>query len=241
MLTVPFSIDNLKKIISGELQTPEIDLSLSTIKNQTLLTYLYNLNIKDLKINFENLSIQEKRDLFLSYLNHKSILEITNFSETYLKFLFNLKDIVDLDEDAQEILQSSIFTDSEISQLMSNDAELREAIEHAAFVLDGIIIHLILNTNDVKIKLDEEFGKIGIHKDPNWIGHTWVNLLKHPVFNSYYYSKMPELKEMVYFPYQYCEPIYKGKPLFDFLNESVVVTTLYEMSLGLDKTEDPVT
>ena len=241
MLTVPFSIDNLKKIISGELQTPEIDLSLSTIKNQTLLTYLYNLNIKDLKINFENLSIQEKRDLFLSYLNHKSILEITNFSETYLKFLFNLKDIVDLDEDAQEILQSSIFTNSEISQLMSNDAELREAIEHAAFVLDGIIIHLILNTNDVKIKLDEEFGKIGIHKDPNWIGHTWVNLLKHPVFNSYYYSKMPELKEMVYFPYQYCEPIYKGKPLFDFLNESVVVTTLYEMSLGLDKTEDPVT
>lgn len=240
MLTAPFSIDNLKKIISGEIQAPEIDLAASTIKNQTLLTYLYNLNIKDVKANFQNLSLQEKRDLFLSYLNHKTIVDIDCFSETYLKFLFNLKEIVELDEDAQEIMQSSIFTDDEVKQLMDNDLELREAVEHAAFVLDGIIIHLILNTNNVKIKLDEEFGKVGILKDPNWVGHTWINLLKHPVFNAYYYSKMPPITELVYFPYQYCEPIYKGKPLFDFLNDSVVVTTLYEMSLGLDKKEELV-
>lgn len=240
MLTVPFSIDNLKKIISGEIESPEIDIASSNIKNQTLLTYLYNLNISDIKANFSNVSFQEKRDLFLAYLNHKTIVDIAGFSETYLKFLFNLKEITDFDEDAIEAMQPAFFTDEEVSQLMSTDTELRDAIEHAAFVLDGIIVHMILNTNDVKLQLNEDFGKVGILKDPNWVGHTWINLLKHPVFNVYYYSKMPELKELVYFPYQYCEPIYKGKPLFDYLNESVVVTTLYEMSLGFEKQQEEV-
>lgn len=239
MLSAPFDINQLKSIVSGEIVSPEIDLTNSKIKNQSLLTYIYNLNIEDARINCDTASFEERRDLFLSYLNHKTVVNVVGFNETYLKCLFNLKEITDLDEDAVEELKLSIFSDEEIATMMANDADIRSAVEKSAFVLDGIIIHLMLNTNDVTISLTDDFGSIGVLNDPSWVGHTWVNLLKNPVFNVYYYSKMPEMKELVYFPYQYSEPIYRGKPLFEYLGESKIVTSLLEMSIDACKEQTP--
>lgn len=231
MLTAPFQIDELKKIVSGEIADLEIDISNSKIKNQSLLTYVYNLNLSNAKINHQSSPLKDRRDLFLSYLTHKTIVNIEGFTEAYLKLLFKLKDITDLDDDAKEELTKSIFTDEEVAELLENDNEIKEMIEHSAFLLDGIVVHLILNINDTVIDVSDDFGKIGVVNDPLWIGHTWINLLKNPVFNLYYYSKMPELKELVYFPYQYSEPIYKGKPLLDYLSESVIVNSLFEMAI----------
>jgi hypothetical protein len=231
MLVAPFQLDELKKIVSGEIGDLEIDISNSKIKNQSLLTYIYNLNLADPKINHKSAELKDRRDLFMSYLTHKTIVNVSGFSEAYLKFLFKLKEIKDLDTDALEILQQSIFTDDEVEYLLDNDPALRELIEHSAFLLDGIVIHLILNINDTILDASNDFGKIGVVSDPLWIGHTWINLLEHPVFNVHYYSKMPELTELVYFPYQYSEPIYKGKPLLDYLNKSNLINSLFEMSV----------
>lgn len=238
MLIAPFQISDLKQIVSGEIKSPVIDLANSKIKNQSLLTYIYNLNLSDVSIHYKSSSLQDRRDMFLSYLNHKTIVDVEGFSETYISFLFNLKDITDLDEDSIEILESkSMFTRDEIDLLMKNDLEIRDSIEHAAFLLDGIVIHFILSTNDVNLLLDSNFEKIGVLNDPNWIGHTWINLLKNPVFNLHYYSKMPKLEELVYFPYQYSESIYKGKPLFEFLSGMTVVPALMQMTI--DSLKEP--
>lgn len=231
MLSAPFQIDELKKIVSGEIVSPQIDLVSSKIKNQSLLTYIYNLNLVDASVDSQSASFQERRDLFLAFLNHKTTVSITGFSEAYLKCLLKLKQINDLDEEAIESLSTAVFSDDEVDTLMSSDAEVIDAIEHSAFLLDGIIVHLMLNINNIDLQLDGDFGKIGIVNDPTWIGHTWVNLLGHPVFNAYYYSKMPELQQLLYFPYQYSEPVYRGKCLFDYLGESAVVASLLEMAV----------
>lgn len=238
MIAAPFQISDLKQIVSGEIASPEIDLVNSKIKNQSLLTYIYNLNLSNVSIYVKSSTLEERRDLFLSYLNHKTVVNINGFAETYIRFLLNLKDITDLDSDSLEIIEeNSLFSADEVVELMNSDTELRDCIEKAAFLLDGIIIHFVLNTNDINLTLDEEFGKIGVVNDPNWVGHTWINLLSHPVFNLYYYSKMPPMSELVYFPYQYSESIYKGKPLFEFLSGMTSVPALMQMTI--DSLKEP--
>lgn len=239
MLAAPFALEDLKKIVSGETSDIEINFDDSKIKNQALLTYIYNLNISTAKINMASTSFEDRRNFFLSYANHKTTVEVSNLIDTYLKFLLSLKKITVHSEDLEEINFCSIFSDHEIDTLLDTDPEIREVIERAAFVLDGIVVHIMLSLNDINIQGDEEFGKVGILNDPTWIGHTWVNLLKNPVFNAYYYTVMPSLKDLVYFPYQYCESIYKGKVLLDYLSEHPWLMALMQVSIkNLERTQD---
>jgi hypothetical protein len=232
MLTAPFQIDDLKKIVSGDIKAPVIDFANSKLKDQSLLTYIYNLNLSDAIVDMTGSPLEQRRNFFLSYANHKTTVEVAGMSETYIKFLLELKNIKPEDEDLED-LSPAIFTDDEVKTLLETDQELRDAIEHAAFILDGIVVHIMLSMNNVSMLGDEEFGKVGVLRDPNWVGHTWINLLKNPVFNSYYYRVMPPLSELVYFPYQYSEAIYKGKVLFDYLDEHPWIAAF--MQVGVDK------
>lgn len=231
MFTAPFALDDLKKVVSGEVDNVEIDYAGSKIKNQSLLTYIYNLNISNVTINLVDVGLSERRDLFLSYANHKTTVEVDNLVDTYLQFLLALKQISVHEEDKEEINCRSIFNQDEITQLLSTDTDIRNAIEHAAFVLDGVVVHIMLSLNDIAIQADEEFGKVGVLNDPNWVGHTWVNLFKNPAFNAYYYTVMPELHDLVYFPYQYCESIYKGKILLDYLTTNPWLMALMQLAV----------
>lgn len=239
MLAVPFQINDLKSIVSGEITCPEIDFANSKIKDQALLTYIYNLNLSDVKVNLTDVSLTDRRNLFLSFTKHKTTVDVENLLDTYLKFLLVLKGIQPHEDDVEEINKNVIFSDEEIRQLLDTDTEVRESIEHAAFVLDGIVVHIMLSLNDIKIQADENFGKVGVLKDPNWTGHTWVNLLKKPAFNAYYYTVMPELQELVYFPYQYNESIYKGKVLLDYLGDNPWLMALMQIALkNLERTKE---
>lgn len=238
MLTAPFALDDLKKIVAGDIELVEIDFAGSKIKNQALLTYIYNLNVSNVNIDMTLADLKERRDFFLSYVNHKTTVEVSGLLDTYVKFLLALKKIPVHPDDHEEIGCRSIFTDEEITLLLDTDNEIRDAIEHAAFVLDGVIVHIMLSLNNVNIQGDEEFGKVGILNDPNWVGHTWINLFKKPAFNAYYYTVMPELKDLVYFPYQYCESIYKGKVLLDYLAENPWLMALMQISVkNLERTQ----
>jgi hypothetical protein len=224
MLSAPFQIDDLKKIISGDIASPVIDYKNSKIKDQSLLTYIYNLNLNNAIIHMSDSTFEERRNFFLSFINHKTIVDISGMSETYIKLLLALKDI-NIEEEDEDELSTSIFTNEEIKTLLDTDQEIRNAIERAAFVLDGIVVHIMLSINDINLVLDKDFQKIVIHRDPSWIGHTWINLLKNIMFNAYYYRKLPPLENLVYFPYQYEEPIYKGKIMFDYLSKSPCILT----------------
>jgi hypothetical protein len=238
MLIAPFQIEELKQIVSGKIKSPVIDFKNSKIKNQSLLTYIYNLNLQNATIDIKDTELLDRRNLFLSFLNHKTTVEVVGLTETYIKFLFALKGITVRSEDQIELDQLCIFSDSEINDMMQSDTEVRDAIEHAAFLLDGIVVHLMLSLNDIHIELDGDFGKVGVVKDPGWIGHTWINLIKHPIFSIYYYSIMPPLAELVYFPYQYSEPIYKGKTLLNYLTEYPFLTSV--MKVGLEHFRETV-
>lgn len=231
MLAVPFQLDDLKSIVSGETACPEIDFVNSKIKDQALLTYIYNLNLSDVTVNLKDAPLEDRRNFFLSFTRHKTTVEVTNLLDTYLKFLLALKGIQVHKEDLEVVNKDAIFNDEEIKQLLDSDEEVRDAIERAAFILDGIVVHIMLSLNQVNIQADEEFGKVGVLKDPNWTGHTWVNLLKKPAFNAYYYTVMPALKDLVYFPYQYSESIYKGKVLLDYLAENPWLMALMQHTL----------
>jgi len=238
MLVAPFQIEELKQIVSGKIKSPVIDFKNSKIKNQSLLTYIYNLNLQDATIDIKDTELLDRRDFFLSFLNHKTTVEVVGMAETYIKFLFALKGITVRPEDQVELDRLCIFGDNEIADMMQSDTEVRDAIEHATFLLDGIVVHLMLSLNDMHIELDGDFGKVGVVKDPGWIGHTWINLIKHPVFSVYYYSVMPPLAELVYFPYQYSEPIYKGKTLLNYLTEYPFLMSV--MKAGLEHFQETV-
>lgn len=230
MLAAPFALEDLKKIVAGENSCPPIDLAASKIKDMALLTYIYNLNLTDVTIEVTNSTLEQRRNLFMSYVNHKTTVEVKNLLNTYLKFLLVLKNIDVHEEDLEYLDQDVIFSNEEIHNLIESDTELREVIERAAFLLDGVVVHMMLSINDINIEADEDFGKVGILRDPNWIGHTWINLFKSPVYNAYYYSVMPALRELVYFPYQYSESIYKGKSLLDYLCADPWLMALMQIS-----------
>jgi hypothetical protein len=241
MLIIPFETDTLKKIITGEIDSPEIDYTNSKIKNKNFITYFSNLKYKNININFDGVDTQEKKQLILEYFKHHSTVHIEQFEATMLKCLFHFKNydlsLVDKSELDKHFLNKSILSNSEIVDFVKENYDV---VETTVDILDGILLLAIKNLNSYK----EEFGDFitsNVVTEKTEIGKTFVNLLSNETFNSHYYSALKDFNQLKYFDYYFERPIYLGQSLISFIsNEKCVIFPLLKLILDQSVTLDNI-
>lgn len=232
MYTIPFSIDVLQDIVSGKVSGVMIDYSASTIQQKNLITYLSNLNIKNVTIDFSNTSLEDKEILVVEYIKHQSMCHIPQLEATLLKCLFANKhydlDQVDQSEYDQDYLGMSILSNVEIAKFITNNQELITTTQN---ILDGIILFAISNLNDYKAVYSDQQVSINRVERAEQVGKTFVNLLSNETFNAHYYAGLPAFDTLTYYDHYYDRPIYSGKNLLYYLGGDCVVFPLLKIIL----------
>jgi hypothetical protein len=229
MFIVPFDSDNLRKIITGEIDSPKIDYVNSKIKGKNFITYFSNLKYKNIDIDFSEVSTEEKCVLLTEFIKHQSCVHIEQFEATLLKALFHYKgfklDLVDKSDLDAPFLSKAILTNDEIVEYVkTNNALMTEVID----ILDGTLLYAIKNLSAYKEQLGDHITN-NIVVDKVEVGKTFVNLYSNETFNSYYYSNLPDFGKLKYFEHYFDRPIYSGQQLISFISKDCVLFPLLKM------------
>lgn len=229
MYVIPFDSDNLRKIITGEIDSPKIDYVNSTIKGKNFITYFSNLKYKNIEIDLSEVSTEEKEQLLTDFIKHQSTVHIEQFEATLLKCLFYYKgfDLSEVDKSELDVpfLSKSILTNDEIMMYVEKHSALvREVVD----ILDGTLLYAIKNLNSYKEEFGDEITK-NIVVDKTEVGKTFVNLFNNDTFNSYYYSWLPAFENLKYFEHYFDRPIYSGQLLISFISKDCVLFPMLKM------------
>jgi hypothetical protein len=239
MYTIPFDSETLKSIITGDINSPELDYANSKIKGKNFITYLSNLKYENLVIDFSNISFEEKCDLISEFIKHNSTCHIEQLEATVVKCLFFYRDydlsLVDNSEDDKTFLSKSIITNQEIEKFVIDNKDL---IKQLSDLLDGVLLYAIKNLNAYKEELGD-FVTTNIVAEKQEIGKTFVNLFENPTFNCHYYSSLPKFDDLKYFDHYFDRPIYSGKTLINFITSpKCVIFPLLKMIIDVQYTPE---
>lgn len=228
---IPFDSETLKKIILGEVNSPEVNYTQSTIKGKNFITYFSNLKYKTLTIDFSETSLEEKNELVLEYIKHNSSVHIEQLEATIVKCIFYCKnynlDLIDTSKSDLEYLQKSILINDEIVLLVENNKSL---IQSLCDILDGTLLYAIKNLNAYK----EVFGDFitnNVVVEKQEVGKTFVNLFQNDTFNSHYYAAIPNINHIRYFEYYFDRPIYSGKTIISYMADACVIFPMLKLIL----------
>ena len=231
MYIAPFDSDTLKKIITGELDSPEVSYKDSTIKSKNFITYFSNLKYKTINIDFTDISITEKKELLCEYIKHNSTANLEQLLATVIKVIFYQKQydlsLVDKSEPDIQYLQKSILTNSEIKEFVQENEQL---VKTLCEILDGTLLYAIKNLNAYKQEVGD-FITNNIVVDKQEIGKTFVNLFQNETFNCHYYGAIPNFDDIKYFEFYFDRPIYSGKTLMSHITEGCIIFPLLKMIL----------
>lgn len=238
MLAIPFDAETLKKIITSEIEHPVIDYANSKIKGKNLITYFSNLKYKEITINFDSVSIEEKKSLVVDYIKHQSMVKLDQLESTVIKCLFKFKGydlfLVDQSEYDKEFLGKSILNNEEIKSFVGENKDL---VKELSDILDGSILYAIKNLNSYK----EAFGETvteNIETEKLNVGKTFVNLFSNETFNYHYYSSLPHFTNLKYFEHYYDRPIYSGQTLINHISGDCVIFPLIKMIVDVQFTPE---
>lgn len=231
MYIVPFDSDTLKKIITGEINSPEVNYKESTIKGKNFITYFSNLKYKTINIDFTDISIDEKQELLIEYIKHNSTANIEQLLVTLIKIIFcqrgyNLY-LVDKSKSDGEYLQKSILTNSEIQEFVFQNKQL---VKTLCEILDGTLLYAIKNLTAYKQEMGD-FITNNVVIDKQEVGKTFVNLFSNEAFNSHYYAAIPKFDDIKYFEFYFDRPIYSGKTLMSHITEGCIIFPLLKIML----------
>jgi hypothetical protein len=231
MYIAPFDSDTLKKIITGEIDSPEVNYKESTIKGKNFITYFSNLKYKTINIDFTNISIDEKYELLIEYIKHNSTANIEQLLATVIKIVFYQKQydlyLVDKSKSDAEYLQKSILSNSEIQHFVLENKEL---VKTLCEILDGTLLYAIKNLNAYKKEMGD-FITNNVVIDKQEVGKTFVNLFSNETFNSHYYAAIPKFDDINYFEFYFDRPIYSGKTLMSHITEGCIIFPLLKIML----------
>jgi hypothetical protein len=231
MYIAPFDSDTLKKIITGEIHSPEVNYKDSTIKGKNFITYFSNLKYKTINIDFTDVTIDEKKELLVEYIKHNSTANIEQLLVTLIKIIFYQKRfdlyLVDTSKSDSDYLQKSILTNSEIKEFVLENKEL---IKTLCEILDGTLLYAIKNLIAYKEELGD-FITNNIVVDKQEVGKTFVNLFTNETFNSHYYAAIPKFDDIKYFEFYFDRPIYSGKTLMFHITDGCIIFPLLKMIL----------
>ena len=223
MYIAPFDSDTLKKIITGELDSPEVSYKDSTIKGKNFITYFSNLKYKTINIDFTDISVSEKKELLVEYIKHNSTAKIEQLLVTVIKVVFYQRgydlSLVDKSKSDTEYLQKSILTNYEIEEFVKQNDQL---VKTLCEILDGTLLYAIKNLNSYKEEMGD-FITNNIVIDKQEVGKTFVNLFQNETFNSHYYAGIPNFNDIKYFEFYFDRPIYSGKTLMSHITEGCCI------------------
>jgi len=231
MYTAPFDSDTLKKIITGELDSPEVSYKDSIIKDKNFITYFSNLKYKTINIDFTDISANEKKQLLTEYIKHNSTANIEQLLATIIKVTFYQRgydlSLVDKSKSDMEYLQKSILSNSEIKEFVEENKQL---VKTLCDILDGTLLYAIKNLTAYKQEVGD-FITNNIIVDKQEVGKTFVNLFNNETFNSHYYASIPKFDDINYFEFYFDRPIYSGKTLMSHITEGCIIFPLLKMML----------
>jgi len=231
MYIAPFDSETLKKIITGELDSPEVSYKNSTIKSKNFITYFSNLKYKTINIDFTDVSFDEKKELLSEYIKHNSTANIEQLLATLIKVIFYQRgydlSLVDQSKSDAEYLQKSILTNSEIKEFVEENQQL---VKTLCEILDGTLLYAIKNLTAYKEELGD-FITNNIIVDKQEVGKTFVNLFTNETFNSHYYASIPKFDDIKYFEFYFDRPIYSGKTLMSHITEGCIIFPLLKIML----------
>jgi hypothetical protein len=238
MLAIPFDAETLKKIITSDIEHPVIDYTNSKIKGKNLITYFSNLKYKEITIDFDSVSVEERKILIVEYIKHQSMVKLDQLESTVIKCLFKYKgydlSLVDQSEEDKDFLNKSILSNEEIQFFVEENKDL---VKELSDILDGSILYAIKNLNAYK----EAFGEIvieNIQTEKLTVGKTFVNLFSNEIFNYHYYSSLPDFTKLKYFEHYYDRPIYSGQTLLTHISGNCVIFPLIKMIVDVQFTPE---
>lgn len=219
MYTVPFDVEVLRQIVTGELNDFIIDYSKSTIKGKNFITYMSNLNVKKPTISFSDVDVEELKALVVEYVRHPSMCHVPQLEATLLKCLFAVKGFsmerVDLSVDDASHLSQSILTNEQIIDVVETNKDLFVSV---ARILDGMVLYAVANLTSFKEAYEGQPVAVKHVTEALPVGKTFVNLLSNETFNCHYYGALPPFETLEYFDHYYDRPIYSGKTLISYLS-----------------------
>jgi hypothetical protein len=231
MYIVPFDSDTLKKIIIGEIDSPEVNYKNSTIKGKNFITYFSNLKYKTINIDFTDISIDDKKELLTEYIKHNSTANIEQLLATVIKIIFYQRgydlSLVDKSKSDVEYLQKSILTNSEVKEFVQENKQL---VKTLCDILDGTLLYAIKNLTAYKNEMGD-FITNNIVVEKQEVGKTFVNLFTNETFNSHYYASIPKFDDIKYFEFYFDRPIYSGKTLMSNITEGCIIFPLLRIML----------
>jgi hypothetical protein len=231
MYIAPFDSDTLKKIITGELDSPEVSYKNSTIKGKNFITYFSNLKYKTINIDFTQVTLDQKKELLIEYIKHNSTANIDQLLITLIKVIFYQKgynlSLVDKSKSDAEYLKKSILTNSEIENFVEQN---RQLVKTLCDILDGTLLYAIKNLTAYKNEMGD-FITNNIVVEKQEVGKTYVNLFQNETFNSHYYAAIPNFNDIKYFEFYFDRPIYSGKTLMSHITEGCIIFPLLKIML----------
>jgi hypothetical protein len=240
MHIVPFDSDTLKKIITGELDSPEVSYKESTIRGKNFITYFSNLKYKSINIDFTDTTLDEKKELLAEYIKHNSTANIEQLLATLIKTVFCQKgydlSLVDKSKSDAYYLQKSILTNSEIEEFVQENKQLVKTLTE---ILDGTLLYAIKNLTAYKEEMGD-FITNNIVIEKQEVGKTFVNLFQSESFTPHYYAAIPKFDDIKYFEFYFDRPIYSGKTLMSHITDGCIIFPLLKMMFETPLTTEQV-
>jgi hypothetical protein len=228
---IPFDSETLKKIILGEVDSPEVNYAHSAIKGKNFITYFSNLKYKTVTIDFSEAPLEQKFELVLEYIKHNSSVHIEQLEATIIKCIFYSKNynlnLIDTSKSDSEYLQKSILTNKQVAEFVTENKDLMQTL---CDILDGSLLYAIKNLNAYK----EVFGDFitnNIVVEKQEVGKTFVNLFQNATFNSHYYAAIPDFSKIKYFEHYFDRPIYSGNTIMSYMAAACVIFPMLKLIL----------
>jgi len=189
--TAPIDIEHLKVYFTDKSTKYVIDAKNSSLKGQTLLTYLSNLDIPCDVENFDS-------DLLEAYIISPFLVSIPSLEKAVLGMLYDLAGITSIEIDDMLIQFKEAHTE-----------ELNLWLKK----IYSLPLYNFSTINDERV--DEFISQCEIDETDDMTGINLVSLLKYEdVYNLF--STIPQDFKPTYFKHWFNEPVFKGKQFFSF-------------------------
>lgn len=188
----PISIVDLKKYFANKNLTYIIDYAGSTLKGNTLLTYLSNLDLPCDVSGFADQS--EIEELLRAYFESPFIVRIPALEKLAIAVLFEFKGLI------------------EPSALATFIAANKDIITHWANVLDSCMVYNLFIVNAQELK--DMALQYPHNATTSMEGVNFVNLLQYKEFYASY-SKVSNA-EMQFYDHYFNNSVFKGEGLYKY-------------------------
>jgi len=199
----PIPMEELKEYFNDDSIIFNIDYSESILKEDKLITYVSNLDIPCNIVGWDKVSLADRKNYILVYMNHRLIINSVHSELTVLKMLYQEAGFEWIDEiyDIEYILN-----DDEMAEFRSENPEIINRWLTA--IASGSVFNVTtINDEAIREAAKNEFETID---DYDYIGVNYVKMYEWEEAQAILALDIP----VYYMEKQFNEPMFKGKNMF---------------------------